>query len=91
MIEDVCEVGVELQMDTLRDHYVFRTPCHIPVHLAAQIPAPPPPFPSIPESSSEAVIDCFGFWNMLGPKKAEPISALAGWLAALGGCGENYT
>src|SRR6267143_6036592 len=41
MIEDVCEVGVELQMDTLRDHDVLpHAHVHIPVHLAAQNPGP---------------------------------------------------
>src|SRR6266436_7194173 len=39
MIKDVCKVGVELQVDTLRDHDVLpHAHVHIPVHLAAQNP-----------------------------------------------------
>src|SRR5258705_2630464 len=39
MIKDVCEVGVKLQMDALRDHDVLpHAEVHVPVHLAAQNP-----------------------------------------------------
>src|SRR5258708_34070249 len=61
MIKDVCEVGVELQMDTLRDHDVLpHAHVHIPVHLAAQNPGPTAAISVDTQNRvPEAVIDCF--------------------------------
>src|SRR5258707_8514742 len=61
MIKDVCEVGVELQMDTLGDHDVLpHAHVHIPVHLAAQNPGPTAAISVDTQNRvPEAVIDCF--------------------------------
>src|SRR5258708_21138274 len=61
MIEDVCEVGVELQMDALRDHQVLpHAEVHVPVHLAAQNPGPTAAISVDTQNRvPEAVIDCF--------------------------------
>src|SRR6267143_6783311 len=61
MIKDVCEVGVELQMDTLSDHDVLpHAHVHIPVHLAAQNPCATAAISVDTQNRvPEAVIDCF--------------------------------
>src|SRR5882724_2372499 len=61
MVEDVCEVGVELQMDALCDGEVLpESKIHVPVHLAAQNPgATTVTTVNAQDRVSEAVIDRF--------------------------------
>src|ERR1700730_12556455 len=61
MVEDVGEVGVELQMDALRYHEVFpHAHVHVPVHLAAQNPgATTGASVDTQDRVSEAVVDRF--------------------------------